>query len=160
MAGIDINVRMAGGGKPGVSSNMSRAKSTLSAKDSITINKAIKKATNLGIGAATFGSTGDVPRSVIMSVPVLRELKILSKVADKGIDIYTKIKQAHSGEDMLLSNFKARYKTARSLGTNIFSGYVQNLLYTRPQIRRQNNMLDYGREIYLRNVENEKNQFV
>ena len=161
MAGIDINVRLGGGGgKPGVSSNMSRAKSTLSAKDSATINKTIKKTTSVISGMSTFVSTGKVSSGVMMTSPVLRNAKMISMAVEKTGNTLIKLYQAHSGEDMLASNAKAILKTATSGGTNILSGYVQNLLYTRPQIRRQNNMLDYGREIYLRNVENEKNQFV
>lgn len=161
MAGIDINVRLGGGGgKPGVSSNMGRAKSTLSAKDSATINKTIKKTTSVISGMSTFVSTGKVSSGVMMTSPVLRSSKMISMAVEKGGNTLIKLYQAHSGEDMLASNAKAILKTATSGGTNLLSGYVENLLYTRPQIRRQNNMLDYGREIYLRNVENNKNRFV
>jgi len=161
MAGIDINVRLGGGGgKPGVSSNMSRAKSTLSAKDSATINKTIRKTTNMISGMTTFASTGDFTKSAMMTSSPLRAIRILKMVSDKTVDLGSKLYQVHTGEDMLISNFKARYNTISSGGKNILMGYIDNILFTRPQIRRQNNMLDYGREIYLKNVENEKNQFV
>jgi hypothetical protein len=161
MAGIDINVLLReGSGKAGVSQSMSRAKSKLSAKDTATLSKTMKKAGNTLSGMTTFASTGSIPKSFAMSVPVLREIKIATMVADKGVDFGSKLYQAHTGEDMLISNFKAKYKTVTTAGANLIEGYVKNLLYNRPVVRRQNNMLDYGREIYLRNVESEKNQFV
>lgn len=158
MAGIDINVMLRGGG--GVSQNMSRAKSNLSAKSTSTSNKKFKSYTNMVSGMTTFASTGKFSTGAVMSVPVLRNIKMVTMVLDKGVNFGTKLYQAHSGEDMLISNFKAKYNTVTSLGKNVIEGYVQNLLYNRPVVRRQNNMLNYGREIYLRNVESEKNQFV
>lgn len=161
MAGIDINVMLrGGGGRVGVSQNMSRAKSNLSAKDTSTMDKKFKKSMNILTGMTTFASTGSLPTSAMMSKPVLREIKMVSMVLDKGMEFGAKLYQSHSGEDMLVSNFRAKFKTATSAGTNLLQGYVQNMLYNRPVVRRQNNMLNYGREIYLRNVESEKNQFV
>jgi hypothetical protein len=161
MAGIDINVLMReSGNQIGVSENMGRAKSKLSSKESAQLKKTFNKRTNMLTGMSTFASTGSLNKGLSMSIPPLRAIKMATALADKGVNFGTKLYQSHTGEDMLVHNFTAKYKTITSVGMNILQGHIQNILYNRPLVRRRNNMLDYGREIYLRNIEGEKNQFV
>ena len=156
---IDINVYLKNKG-----GRTTRAKSKLSTKETHNNKKGKtttdnKKATNHMGALATFMSSGHLMKSSVMKVPVLREIMAAGKVADKAVNFAANIYQARSGEKMLSSNIKAHSKVATTLGISYIEGAISNWLYREPEVARQNYMLDYGRELYIRNIENEKNQF-
>jgi hypothetical protein len=156
---IDINVYLRNKG-----GRTTRAKEKLSAKETHANKKgatsvATKKETNHMGALATFMSSGNLLKSSVMKVPILRSAMVAGKVADKGINFATAIYQARSGEQMLSNNIRAFSKVASTLGMAYVEGAIDNWLYRQPTVQRQNYMLDYGRRLYLRNIENEKNQF-
>lgn len=155
---IDINVYLRNKG-----GRTTRAKAKLSAKETHSSKKgrttATKKETNHMGALATFMSSGNMMKSTIMKVPLLRSVMVAGKVADKGVNFATAIYQARSGERMISNNIRAYSKVATTLGTAYIEGAIDNWLYREPEVQRQNYMLDYGRALYLRNIENEKNQF-
>ena len=156
---IDINVYLRNKG-----GRTTRAKSKLSTKETHSNKKggtstATKKSTNHMGALATFMSSGDILKSSLMKVPVLRTVMVAGKTADKAVVFGAAIYQAHTGETMISNNLKALSKAGTTLGTSYVSGAIDNWLYTQPLVERRNQMLDYGRELYIRNIENEKNQF-
>ena len=156
---IDINVYLRNKG-----GRTTRAKSKLSTKETHASKKggtstATKKETNHMGALATFMSSGSILKSSVMKVPVLRSVMIAGKVADKGVNFATAIYQAHTGENMISNNIRAYSKVTTTLGVSYLEGAIENWLYRQPEVRRQNYMLDYGRELFIRNIENEKNQF-
>ena len=155
---IDINVYLRNKG-----GRTTRAKAKLSAKETHANKKGKtttdnKKATNHMGALATFMSSGHLMKSSVMKVPILREVMAAGKVADKAVNFGAAIYQAHTGENMISNNIRAYSKIATTLGTSYIEAGISNWLYRIPEVRRKNYMLDYGRELYIRNIENEKNK--
>lgn len=156
---IDINVYLRNKG-----GRTTRAKAKLSTKETHTSKKgatsvATKKETSHMGALATFMSSGNMMKSGVMKVPILREVMAAGKVADKGANFITAIYQARSGEQMLSNNMRAYSKVGSTLGLAYIEGALNNWLYREPEVTRQNYMLDYGRKLYIQNIENEKNKF-
>ncbi len=158
---IDINVNLRNGG-----GRTTRAQSKMSTKGSFNNKKgrmatvATKKETNHMGALATFMTSGNMLKSGLMKVPLLRSVMVAGKVADKGVQFGTAIYQARSGEKMISHNIKAYSKVYTTMGIAYLEGALDNYLYREPEVKRQNYMLDYGRELFLRNIENEKNKFL
>ncbi len=157
---IDINVylRSKGGRTTRAQAKMS-AKETHKTKKGRTSASATKKEVNHMGALATFMSKGNILKSAIMEVPILRKVMVVGKVADKGVNFGVAIYQARSGENMISSNVKAYSKVASTLGLAYVDSAIDNWLHRKPTVERQNYMLDYGRKLYIRNIENEKNKF-
>ena len=157
---LDINVYLRNkGGRTTRAQGKLSTKETHNSKKGRTSASATKKETNHMGALATFMSSGNILKSSIMKVPILRSAMVAGKVADKGINFVTRLYQAQSGENMISSNTKAYSKVATTLGLAYLEGSIDNWLYRKPTVQRQNYMLDYGRNLYIRNIENEKNQF-
>ena len=150
---MDINIRLGGGG----GSNGRQAK--LSAKK--TSNNAVQsmqqasnhngKSTNLiSSGLGMIAKSGSPVGVAIAAVAVA--LGSIDKIVNFGANVYKGI----SGEDMIASNIKAHSKTVTTLGVNIIKGEIKNILYVEPRIRRENDMKDYGRELYFNASEKNK----
>lgn len=159
MANIGFDVYLRGNAKGGIHHATQRAKSKLSASQTSQVSKIASKQSTQKSALATFMSTGSMLKSAAMALPVVRELAVMAKLADKGGQFLIGLYQAHTNEDMLASNAKATLKAYTTLGQSVISASINNMLYTRPRVRLQNNALEYGRNLYLRNVENEKNSF-
>lgn len=157
MPGIGIDVYLRGKGGGGGATE--RAKSKLSASQTSQVKKIASRESTHKSAMATFISTGSIPKTGLMTLPIVREISVALKMADKagqfGIGLY----QAHTNEDMIASNLKAGLKAYTTLGQSYISAGIDNFLYNRPRVRLQNNALEYGRNLYMRNIENEKNQF-
>ena len=155
---IDINVYLRSNG-----GRTARAKAKLSAKETHNTKKgrttANKKEINHMGALATFMSSGNLLKSSVMKVPVLRSAMVAGKAADKAVNFGVAIYQARSGEQMISNNIKAYSKIGSTLGIAYINNAIDNWLYRIPAVKRQNYMLDYGRKLYLRNIENEKNSF-
>ncbi len=160
---LDINVYLRGKG------GTSRAKSKISAKGSLErkqitgangFKKAEKTIQTISKATSVEGAAGIVGGTASKAVPVLATIALVAKLADKVVNIGANIYEAQSGENMISSNIKATSKAITSFGVSLISGGVSNWLYNQPAIRRQNYSLDYNRELYLRNVDNEKNRFI
>ena len=156
---IDINVYLRNKG-----GRTTRAKSKLSAK-STHGNKKGKTTTdnktalnNMG-ALASFMASGNLVKSSMMKVPVIRNIMMVGKVADKAVNFGTAIYQARSGENMISDNIRAYTKVFTTLGASYISGAIENELFRKPTIERQNYMIDYGKDLYNLNIENGKNQF-
>jgi len=139
---IDINVYLRNN-----IGRTTRAQSKLSTKETHNNKK----------GLATFMSSGNILKSSIMKVPVLRSVMVAGKTADKAVNFGVALYQASTGENMISSNIKAYSKVATTLGLAYVDSAIDNWLYRIPTVQRQNYMLDYGRNLYTRNIENEKN---
>jgi hypothetical protein len=157
---IDVNVYLRNkGGKTSRAQGKLSTKETHNNKKGGTSAVATKKNVNHMGALATFMASGSMMKSAIMKVPVLRSAMIAGKVADKGVNFVTNIYQARSGERMVSNNIRAYSKVASTLGIAYIEGAIDNWLYREPEVQRQNYMLDYGRELFTRNIENEKNKF-
>ncbi len=157
MASIGVDVYLRGNAKGG-GGQTDRAKQTLSAGQSAHVNKIAKKTSIKYSAISSFITSGNV-KPGMMLIPgmskVMAAAQAVNKVAQFGIGIY----QAHSGEDMLAANMSATWKAYTTFGGSLIKAGFDNLLYNRPRVRRQNNMLEYGRNLYSRNIDNEKNSF-
>ena len=160
---LDINVYLRGKG------GTSRAKSKISAKGSLerkqiagstNFNKVNKTINTISKATSVEGAAGIVGGTASKAVPVLATIVLVAKLADKVVNIGANIYEAQSGESMKANNIKATSKAVTSFGVSLISGGVKNWLYNQPVIRRQNYSIDYNRELYLRNVDNEKNRFI
>ena len=112
---IDINIYLRNKG-----GRTTRAKAKLSTKETHTSKKgatsvATKKETSHMGALATFMSSGNMMKSGVMKVPILREVMAAGKVADKGANFITAIYQARSGEQMLSNNMRAYSSNAIGL---------------------------------------------
>jgi|LGVF01.2.fsa_nt_gb hypothetical protein len=157
---IDINVylRSKGGRTTRAQAKLS-AKETHKNKKGSTSASASKKEVNHMGALATFMSSGNMLKSSIMKVPILRTAMLAGKTAEKGVNFLTSVYQAQTGENMIANNTRAYSKIISTLGIGYVEGAIDNWLYKKPTVQRQNYMLDYGRKLYTRNIENEKNQF-
>jgi hypothetical protein len=79
-------------------------------------------------------------------------------LADKVVSFGINLKEARTGEQVWAHNSRTTLKTITSLGTNYLFGAIQNELFAKKTISRQNYGLDYGRELYQINVEGSKNK--
>lgn len=154
---MDINVRMSGSGSKNARQQKVSAKSTHSSNKTVMQLKRLSK----GISAMTSfasGNAGAVIGLASGSIPIVGSIMLalggLEKIANFGTNIY----EAHSGESMLSSNFKAYTKTGSSLGLNLVSGFISNRLTEMPRIHRANLALNYNQEIYNMNAYGEKNK--
>lgn len=159
MNGLGIDIYLRGNGKGGSNSQTARAKQTLSASQSKQVKNIANKQSTQKSALATFMSTGSIGKAGLMTLPVMREVSVMAKLADKGGQFLIGLYQVHTNEDMLASNAKATLKAYTTGGASLVRGSINNMIYNRPRVRLQNNALEYGRNLYLRNVENEKNSF-
>lgn len=156
MASIGVDVYLRGrGGRGG---QTARAKETLSTRQSSEVKKIASKKSGYMSAMSSFITTGNIS-SGVMLIPVLREISVIGKAIDKHAQFGISVYQAHSGEDMLSANMSAMAKAYTTLGGSYIKAGFENILFNRPKVRRQNYMLDYGRNLYMRNIENEKNSF-
>ena len=161
---MNINVYLRGGGQT------SRAKSKTSAKKSFNVKQLqspnkldkVNKVLNTmnKVANLTNSAVNVAQHTITKSAPVAAAIMMILRLADKGIQFGANIYEAHSGNIVKSSNIKAMSKTVSSLGINLLSDGIKHALYELPVINRQNRALDYNRQLYLRNVENGKNQFV
>ena len=79
-------------------------------------------------------------------------------VADKVVSFGINYKQAKTGNQLTAHNEKTSLNTVMSFGTNYLFGGIQNELFNKQVVTRQNLGLDYGREIYNMNIEGIKNK--
>lgn len=155
---MDINVylRNKGGGR-------TRAQGLLSTKETHTSKKQnSKNETKLSgfpLIANQFVATNKALQSGLMGVPIIRQILVAGKVANRGFNFGIKYSLARTGERMLSNNAKAMSKALTSLGGSVVHGAIDNALFRVPEVARQNQMIQYGRELYLSNIENEKNKF-
>lgn len=163
MADHNIYVRA----RMGNDSAGSRAKGKLSAKGSAQNAKETSstyltvKGTTKGIGNAVNFAGGNAPGlgQVLgtlgkVGLAIGAVVGTAVKVSNIGINIY----EAQTGESMNAHNARSMVQTISTLGLNVLSGKVNNLLTTQHNIRRQNISMDYYRELYNLNMYGEKNK--
>lgn len=161
---MNINVYLRGGGQTSRAKSKLSTKKSLNAKQLQSPNKLDKTAKVLNtmnkVANSTNSAINVAQHTATKTVPALAIIMMALRLVDKGVQFGANIYEAHSGNSMRASNIKATSKTISSLGFNLLSDGIKHALYTQPVIRRQNRALDYNRQLYLRNVENGKNQFV
>jgi hypothetical protein len=161
----NINIRngMGGGGKSAAQQKISGKGSIAKAKNTInhsglvrkslgTIGKGISMATGSGGSgalASSIGKSGGVAGQIAGFLITNAE-----KIANFGINIY----EAGTGNEMASHNYRTTLKTISSMGKNYLIGAIQNELFTKQTISRQNYGMDYGRELYQINVDGFKNK--
>ena len=155
MAEIGINVYLSGKG----GDTTSRAKAKLSTSQSVENKQFIKKTTNKMASYTTMITGGHIGEAIGIRTPIVQDIMAHGRIANQVVGFGAGIYEAQSGETMLTHNVRAWSKTLTSVGTSYVSAWVNNMLYTRPTVKRQNYMLDYNRKLFMRNIENEKNQF-
>lgn len=89
--------------------------------------------------------------------PVVAAVAIASKIANKGVDLYAKYQIGKTGQTVHYSNIKTAKDMIFSLGKNYVSGYIQNEIFTKKAVERQNSTLEYDRQIY--NINNYGNKY-
>lgn len=155
MAEIGINVYLSGRG----GNTTSRAKAKLSTTLSNENKDFAKKTANKMASYTTMIMGGHIGEAVGIRTPIIQDIMAYGRIANQVVGFGAGIYEAHSGETMLTHNIRAWSKTLTSAGTSYVSAWVNNMLYTRPTVKRQNYMLDYSRNLFNQNIENEKNQF-
>ena len=116
--------------------------------------RAVNTAVSLGTGQSFRALTSSVSKMGVTGLIIGKSLEVADRLVTFGVDIY----EAQTGESMIAKNVKSGVQTALSGGVNILAGAIRNQIITQKVIRRQNNMLDYGRELYNLNIEGTKNK--
>lgn len=159
---MDINVRMSGSGSKNARQQKVSAKSTHISNKTVMQHanssggSSPLKGMSKGVSAMTGFASGNAGAMIGLAGGYLSAISVafngVNRLISFGADLYKSL----SGEDMLSSNAKAYSKTIATGGLNILSGSISNYLFTQPRIRRENNMRDYGRELYLNSFEKNK----
>jgi len=160
----NINIRngMGGGGKTTAQRKISAKGSIARAKETIvranTVKKGsggISKAISLATGSGSAGMlSSTVGKLGVAGAVIGVVLQNAEKIANFGVNIY----EAQTGNEMASHNARTTIKTITSLGTNYLTGAIENELFTKKTISRQNYGMDYGRELYQINVDGTKNK--
>ena len=163
----NINIRngMGGGGKTTAQKKLSAKGSIARAKETMRdtgllkkglggVNKAVSMASGGGGSSGMLSST--LGKAGIVGAVIGKLLETGEKVANFGVNMY----EADTGNEIQSHNARTTIKTVTSMGLNYIGGYVENELFTKKTISRQNYGLDYGRELYGINVEGTKNKRV
>jgi len=160
---MDINIRMGGGGgSNGRQSKLSAKHTSNNAIQSIqqANNNSAKSSFNVGgsISSAVKVASGNVGSltSVASKVPVVGLLLGGLRVANALFNWGANIGESITGESMIFGNYKAEALTVSTLGLNVVAGGIKNATRIEPRIRRENDMKDYGRELYFNASEKNK----
>ena len=149
-------------GKGGSSQNKLSAKGSVQRSKNIVNNsmklKKIPSLASKGISAMGSGSSSAVLGKVMKGFGVGAVVAGLTQVAEKAVSFGISLKEARTGEQIRAHNARTTLKMVTSLGGNYLFGAIQNELFAKKTISRQNFGLDYGREIYQINVEGSKNK--
>ena len=78
------------------------------------------------------------------------------ETADKVARFGIHLQEAQTGNQLIADNTRNSIDIVKSGGMSLLKGAIQNELFTKKVISRQNFGLDYGREIYGINVEGSK----
>lgn len=156
MPDYNIIVKNMLGGGSGAKTRLSARKSSKRNKNTMQLSKNINSKSNNG--AMLSGSGINLPSSSTMGklFKTAAMTAAAIKLADKGAKFAIHLQEANTGEQLRAGNTKNSLDIVTSLGTNLMMGAVQNELFTKKVISRQNFGLDYGREIYSINVEGSK----
>ena len=151
-------------GKGGSSQNKLSAKGSVQRSKNIVNNsmklKRIPSLASKGISAMGSGS----PSLSLSLIGVAKGFGVgavvggLVMLAEKAVSFGISLKEARTGEQIRAHNARTTLKMVTSLGGNYLFGAIQNELFAKKTISRQNFGLDYGREIYQINVEGSKNK--
>ena len=161
----DSNILIKLGGSGGNS-----RQNKISAKKSSIVNKQIVQQANQGnsmnpikmAGGITSTATGVASGNANpllnlgSRIPAVSGLFMALATFDGTVQFGANVYKGITGEDMIASNIKAYSKTLATGGMNIVAGSIKNIIFTEPRIRRQNDMRDYGRELYLSTYEKNK----
>lgn len=139
---IDINLR----NKIGKGGNGGNRNSLKNKRETIKNSKSSNKVGIEKIRAAE--SVKYNQEMMAMFAPVIAGVAIASKVANKGIDLYAKYQTGKTGQTVHYSNIKATKDMVLSGGMNYVKGWINNEIFTKKAIERQNSTLEYDRQIY------------
>ena len=130
-------------------------KSVKNSKEKINLVKETKDITISNRVAKTINTTNETITSAGMNIVSGSVAKMfggavvaIAAVANKGHDVSLAHRSAVTGDSVYYDNIKASKNMILSLGTNIMLGGVSNELYAKQVIKRQNQALSYGRELY------------
>ena len=159
--GMDINVRLGGSGGNSRQAKISGLHTSIKSQQTMqqagsSFSNQFKKINSMVSSATSFmrGSGG----ALGTAIPIVGSIMVAAKGAERLINFGADIYGARSGEDMIVSNIKAYSKTGATFGLNLVAGAISNYLFTEPRIERQNNMKEYGRELYFQNGYTRKNE--
>jgi len=116
--------------------------------------KPINTMVGIGTGNAPKLLSSGLSKMGVTGAIIGAGLAIADKVINFGIDIW----ESNTGESMIAKNTRMEVNTVMTMGMNVLSGSIKNQLITHNVIRRQNNMLEYGRELYNLNIDGQKNK--
>jgi len=149
-------------GRGGSSQNKLSAKGSVHRSKNIVNNskklKRIPGMASKGISSMSSGSSSLGLSGMMKGAGAAGAVAALIALADKVVSFGINIKEARTGEQVWAHNSRATLKTVTSLGANYLFGAIQNELFTKKTISRQNYGLDYGRELFQINVEGSKNK--
>lgn len=158
----NIYIKNGMGGKAGARQKLSAKGSIARNKNTMNISATAKKISgttsnmiNSASSSSGFISISKTSKGLgFAGVVAAAILTSAEKIASFGINL----REAKTGEQVRANNSRATIKTITSFGTNYITGAIQNELFTKRIISRQNFGLDYGRELYQINVEGYKNK--
>ena len=149
-------------GRGGSSQNKLSAKGSVQRNKNIVNNsKKLKRIVNSagkGMSSMSSGSSGLSLGGMMKGVGVAAVVASLIGLAEKGVSFGISLKEAKTGEQIRAHNARTTLQTVTSLGKNYLFGAIQNELFTKKTISRENFGLDYGRELFQINVEGSKNK--
>jgi hypothetical protein len=149
-------------GRGGSSQNKLSAKGSVHRSKNIVNNsKKLKRISGMaskGISSMSSGSSSLGLSGMMKGAGAAGAIGLLLVAAEKVVSFGINLKEARTGEQVWAHNSRATLKTVTSLGTNYLYGAIQNELFTKKTISRQNYGLDYGRELFQINVEGSKNK--
>lgn len=123
-------------------------------RSSTQMARAVNTAISLGTGHSFKALTSSISKIGVTGLIIGKSLEVADRLVTFGVDIW----ESNTGESMIAKNVKAGVQTVMSGGMNVLSGAFRNALITQNVIRRQNTMLEYGRELYNLNIEGTKNK--
>jgi hypothetical protein len=148
----NINIRngMGGGGKTASQQKLSAKGSIKRAENKW---KAYFKKYSRAVSSGKADLIEDGKQRTVMSI-VSSVVRSAEKIGNFGINYY----EASTGNEMRSHNYRTTLKTITSMGMNYLSGAIENEIFTKQIISRQNYSMDYGRELYQINVDGTKNK--
>lgn len=151
---IDINlVNKLGKNSGGNKNSVKNKKKTMDLmKGANSLGKNVSK----GVGSVQSGFGVDALGLLAKGGSIGVMLGTTLTIASKSVDLRVNYQTAKTGQTLYYGNIKAGKDMIESLGFNYISGLIRNELFTKNLIKRQNSVLDYGKDLYNLNNLGEK----
>lgn len=102
------------------------------------------------------GSTGILSKGAKKIGTAGAVIGVLLTTGEKVASFAINMRESKTGNSLRAHNSRTTLNTVTSVGLNYAYGALNNELFRKKEISRQNNALDYGRDLYQINVEGSK----